>query len=71
MAREALYTEQISGLTTPTQRGRLDYLAETHRVSFGTILREAVEAGLPFIEARYAALLQPDATEEQASTAGE
>lgn len=54
MAREALYTEQISGLTTATQRGRLDHLAETHRVSFGTILREVVEAGLPSIEAKYA-----------------
>jgi hypothetical protein len=58
MAREALYTEQISGLTTVAQRSRLDALAETHRVSFGTILRQAVEAGLPFVEARYAAPLE-------------
>lgn len=53
MAREAIYTEQVSGLTTKEQRGRLDALATEQHRSFGDVLRQVIEAGLPLVEQHY------------------
>jgi hypothetical protein len=52
---EARYTAQISGLITPEDRTRMDEIAEAIRVSFGDVLRECIEEGLPIVAATHAA----------------
>lgn len=55
MARIAKYPEHVNGLISKEDRDRLDALEKTYPVSFSRVLREAIHAGLPSVEARYAA----------------
>ncbi len=52
MAREALYTAQVSGKVTEDMKEHIDRLAETYRVSQGEVIRLAMENdGLKSVEA--------------------
>lgn len=54
MAREAKYTERISTVITADARARLDAIEQRHPVSLNDVIREAIDAGLPAVEAKYA-----------------
>lgn len=53
MAREAKYTERISTVITADARARLDAIEQAHPVSLNDVIREAIDAGLPAVEAKY------------------
>lgn len=57
MARELLYTAQISALITPEMRARIDALEMAHPITRGEVIRAALEAGLTSVERHYAALV--------------
>lgn len=54
MALKPRMTEQLSALVTPDMYNRIAALAEKWGVSNGAVVREALERGLPSVEAEYA-----------------
>lgn len=53
MAREAQYTERISSVITADAKARLDAIEQANAVSLNQVIREAIDAGLPSVEAKY------------------
>lgn len=54
MARKARVTAQISALIEPEHADRLRLIEQNHPVSLSDVIREAIAAGLPSVEAAYA-----------------
>lgn len=56
MARVQKYPSQISALIPADHYERLKMIELAHPVSLADVIREAIEAGLPSVEQRYASL---------------
>ena len=56
MARVQKFPEQISALVSQDHYDRVRAIEGAHPVSMGDVLRDIIEAGLPSVEAKYAAL---------------
>lgn len=54
MARELLYTAQISALISQEMRDRIDALEAAHPITRGDVIRAALEEGLASVEREYA-----------------
>jgi predicted DNA-binding protein len=54
MARIQRYPSQISALIPEDHYERMKVIELAHPVSLADVIREAIEAGLPSVEARYA-----------------
>jgi predicted DNA-binding protein len=55
MARIQKYPSQISALIPAEHYERLKAIELAHPVSLADVIREAIKAGLPSVEAKYAA----------------
>jgi hypothetical protein len=52
MAREALYTAQVSGMVSEDMKAEIERLADAYRVSQGEVMRLGLESdGLKSVEA--------------------
>lgn len=56
MARGLKFPKNLSALISQDQYDRVKAIEEAHPISMGDVIRAALEAGLPSVEARYAAL---------------
>lgn len=54
MARNVNFPAQISALVSQEARDQIDALERTYSVSAGEVIREALAAGLPCVQEKYA-----------------
>lgn len=65
MARVLKFPQQISSLVSQDHYDRIKTIETAHPVSLGDVIRDIIAAGLPSVEAKYAAL--ESATDSHAS----
>lgn len=56
MARVRKLPKQLSALVSEDHYSRVKAVEDANPISMGDVIREALEAGLPSVEAKYAAL---------------